>query len=88
MPKLTTAPPVGQAAPVSESPRLSEIIPERHLVEREGVTSRCWRKRRERGDCPPYIRLGRGVFYRAADVAAWEESRRFQHRAEEITASP
>ena len=41
------------------------------------------RRERMRGDGPPYIRLGRCVFYRATDIEEWFESKKVRNTAEE-----
>ena len=41
-------------------------------LEREtGVPKSSWAKRRMTGDCPPYIKIGRRVFYRRRELSLW-----------------
>ena len=62
------------------------VQPERHLgpedlAEREGVpveTVYLWNRKRTG---PPYMRIGRHVRYRLADVIAWEKSRMVDAKA-------
>jgi len=37
-----------------------------------GTTRQSWASMRFRGDGPAYFKVGRSVFYRPEDVAAWE----------------
>jgi predicted DNA-binding transcriptional regulator AlpA len=45
------------------------------LAEREGVPAGTVRQWNSRGTGPQYMRIGRYVRYRLADVIAWEQSR-------------
>jgi excisionase family DNA binding protein len=45
------------------------------LAEREGVPVTTVYQWNSRGDGPRYMRIGRHVRYKLADVIAWEESR-------------
>ena len=42
-----------------------------------GVSASWLNKLRSRksGDCPPYIRAGRRIFYRVSDLRAWQDDR-------------
>jgi hypothetical protein len=59
-------------------------VTERHLsiadlAEREGVPVETVKKWNWTGTGPTYLRVGRHVRYRLADVVAWEESRAVRH---------
>ncbi len=41
-----------------------------------------WRKRRWRGDSPPYVKLGNRVLYRRSDVERWLAEHTFRSTSE------
>lgn len=41
-----------------------------------GETTRTWQNRRDAGTGPAWIKLGRKVYYRRADIRAWVERNR------------
>jgi len=54
---------------------LAGLIPEKDLAAEEGKTPRTWRNRRNRGDVPPWCRIGRDVYYYETALPAWREAR-------------
>lgn len=67
-----------RTAPPDAGPHLT--IPE--LAEREHVPVDTVYKWNVTGAGPVYLRIGRHVRYRLADVIAWEESRAVRHAGE------
>jgi len=64
------------AAPVSrQTGTLEQLIPEAVLAKRWNVSLRTMQRRREAREAPPFVRLGRGIFYRASDVVVFEAAR-------------
>ena len=55
---------------------LAKLIAEATLAERWDVTPRTMRRRRAAGKAPPFLRLGRRIFYRLEDIASHEEVQR------------
>ncbi len=49
-----------------------------------GASHRTARRRRSTGDCPPFVRIGRGVVYPRAGINEWMASRTFTSNADEI----
>jgi hypothetical protein len=66
---------------------LDDLLTEKQFCERYHFTTRWARMLRETGLGPPYLRLGRAVFYRVIDLAEWEKSRTYRHRAAEAAAA-
>lgn len=54
---------------------LEELISETALAKRWNVSVRTMQRRRDAGNAPPYMRLGRAILYRVSDVAAFEAAR-------------
>jgi predicted DNA-binding transcriptional regulator AlpA len=52
-----------------------KLISPEDLAEREGVPLGTVYQWNSRGDGPPYMRIGRFVRYRLADVVTWENGR-------------
>jgi hypothetical protein len=53
----------------------SVIIPAAEMKnEIPGTTDQSWAALRHKGTGPPYVKLGRKVYYRRADVQAWIDS--------------
>jgi excisionase family DNA binding protein len=46
----------------------------KELAERTGIPPETWRYWRAQGRGPAYIKAGRVIRYRVADVEAWEDS--------------
>jgi hypothetical protein len=58
------------------------------FCERYHVAPRTAERWRITGDGPQWIRAGRRrIIYRLSDCEAWAESRRFAHRADELSRS-
>lgn len=53
-----------------------EYLDDRDLFELTTMSRAFWAKLRVTGGGPPYLRVGRRVVYRWADVAAWLDARR------------
>jgi hypothetical protein len=45
-------------------------------------TTETWRRN---GNGPPFLRIGRRVFYRLSDIEAWLATKRFKSRAHELS---
>ena len=60
------------------------LLSDKELAARHGVSEKTSKRRRVRGDGPPFIRIGRFVRYDLRDVEEWENSRRYRHRADEL----
>jgi predicted DNA-binding transcriptional regulator AlpA len=52
-----------------------KLISPEDLAEREGVPLGTVYQWNSRGDGPPYMRIGRFVRYRLADILTWENGR-------------
>jgi len=48
-----------------------EYETEQELARRTGTAADTWAKRRRTGNGPPFVKLGKSVRYRIADVDAW-----------------
>lgn len=57
----------------------SELLSERDLSNRWGLSARTLQRWRWRRQGPPYVKLGRRVAYRANDIDEWEERNRYVH---------
>ena len=55
---------------------LAILLSQRSVAERLGVTERTMERWRAEGCGPPYLKVGRGIRYDEADVAAWLDARR------------
>lgn len=62
----------------------ADYITEADLAAMFGKSPRTTRRRRSTGDCPPFVRLGRGVVYPRAGVDAWTAARTFKSNADEV----
>lgn len=56
------------------------LVPERTLAQRWGKSVRSLQRWRNTKIGPPWLRIGATVFYRVADIHAFEEERRFAGR--------
>ncbi len=52
-------------------------LDEKALAARWPVSRRTLQRWRQEGKGPPYVKLGRRVAYRLADIEAWERDHRF-----------
>lgn len=50
------------------------LTPDNMIVRYPGTTRQTWASHRYRGTGPAYFKVGRKVFYRPEDVAAWEQA--------------
>jgi predicted DNA-binding transcriptional regulator AlpA len=65
----------------------SDIIPATEMKKLvPGTSDQYWATKRHFGDGPTYVKLGRKVFYRRADVEAWIESNLRTRTDKPITA--
>jgi len=55
-------------------PTKNVLIPAAEISHYTGMAKQTHARWRHEGTGPPYIKLGRRVFYRSDDVKAWEES--------------
>lgn len=61
---------------------IQDLIPESEFATQRGVSLRTVQRERAQRVGPPYIKLGRKVFYRPAAIAAWLlDQERIQPRA-------
>ena len=58
------------------NPEIPELLSQRQLAARLGVTTPTLERWRETGDGPAFIRVGRLCRYRTEDVAVWLAARR------------
>ena len=56
--------------------RLDDLVPEDTLALRWGKSRRTLQRMRAAGDAPPYLILGRSVFYRQGDILEFEKHAR------------
>lgn len=63
------------------------LLDEVMLAERLGMSRKALSIRRWRGGGPPFVRLGRRVFYRPEDVQEWLVSNRCSSTAMQPTAA-
>jgi hypothetical protein len=66
------------------------LVPDEQLrKELGGIPERTAIRLREKGEdnWPPYIRIGRRIFYRRSDVETWKARRTYAHRAAEAVAA-
>ena len=54
----------------------AHLFPEAYASAAVGETTRTWLNRRESGTGPAWIKLGRTVYYRRADLREWVERNR------------
>ncbi len=52
------------------------------LAELTHTAAQTWRKKRWKGDGPPFIKIGNRVLYRRSDVEAWLAAHEFRSTAE------
>lgn len=62
------------------------LLDEVQLAKRLGMSRKALSIRRWRGGGPPFVRLGRRVFYRPEDVQEWLASNRWISTAAQPTA--
>ncbi len=67
--------------PVERTAALDKHLSPAELAEREGVPLDTVFQWNRKGTGPRYMRIGRHVRYRLADVVAWEDSRLVDARA-------
>ena len=53
---------------------LAGLIPEPELAAEVGLTTRTFRNWRNRGEAPPWCRIGRDVFYFENKLGPWREA--------------
>ncbi|GAB3754395.1 hypothetical protein GCM10027591_03250 [Zhihengliuella somnathii] len=68
----------------SHGPVLSSLVPPFELAERLGTTERTLSEWRIRGTGPAFIRVGRGVRYRADAIDAWLLEQERHSTSEEV----
>ncbi len=66
--------PVARPADAAEVHTVVELWSELHAASVIGVSGQSMSRWRKAGVGPPYLRLGRKVLYRPADVTAWIDS--------------
>jgi hypothetical protein len=49
-------------------------MPEQELAAETNETIRTWRNRRNRGEAPPWCRIGRDVYYFEDKLGPWREA--------------
>lgn len=50
---------------------IEELIDEKELAKRTGISASTWSKRRLSGDTPPYIKIGKSCRYDWAKATEW-----------------
>ena len=65
-----------------QSPEIDELLPVGPAAKLLNVSTKWLERHRIEGDGPPYVKIGRRVVYRRADIMAWLEQRRFRSTAE------
>lgn len=60
-----------EPAASAEADFLSGFIPEEEYAQRRGVTVRTCQRDRQLRKSPPYVRVGRRIFYRIETVREW-----------------
>lgn len=53
-----------------------ELLTDKLLEAETGISAETWRWKRGRGEGPAFIKIGRRVYYKRADVEAWFDSHR------------
>lgn len=59
-----------------EGEPVERLLTESEVAARQGRAEKTLRNQRVNGDGIPYLKLGRIIRYRLADVLAWEDARR------------
>ena len=70
---LSPRPPAGDVPEVLDVRRASHIV---------GLSPSTLNTLRSRGGAPPYVKMGRRVFYRVSDLRAWRDARLRSNTAE------
>ena len=66
---------------------MSDVLTIEDMIERYPATSRqTWAQLRYTGKGPKFFKVGRRVFYDAADVREWEEAQK-QMRTDEVASA-
>ena len=60
----------------------SEYLDTNELAELTKTKPQTWRKKRWRGDSPPFVKLGNRVLYRRSDVERYLAERTFNNTSE------
>jgi hypothetical protein len=67
-----------QKSSTAPSTETRTLLKEAEIEPKYGITSAFLRKRRRLHLAPPYLKCGRSVYYRVADLEAWLEQCRVQ----------
>ena len=59
-------------SPIGEAPEVLDVRRASHIV---GLSPSTLNTLRSRGGGPPYVKMGRRVFYRVKDLRAWRDAR-------------
>lgn len=54
------------------APKVEQLWSDADMRYRYGCSREAWRKRRLRGEAPPYFVVGQRLYYDPVDVLAWE----------------
>ncbi len=71
--------PLNPRLPAGEVPEVLDVRRASHIV---GLSPSTLNTLRSRGGGPPYVKMGRRVFYRVSDLRAWRDARLRSNTAE------
>lgn len=66
---------LADGTPQASTPAEVEYLDDKQVAARVGMSPQTFRQMRCDGEGPPFVRVGRAVRYRWADVSAWLEAR-------------